>query len=35
MKKLKQIILGTSWIWLPMIGTYIAELLVNILTKVL
>lgn len=35
MKKLKQFTLGTSFIWLPITGCYIAELLVNILTEVL
>lgn len=35
MKKFKQIALGTSYLWLPLLGAYIAELLVNILTKVL
>ncbi len=35
MKKLKQFVLGTSYLWLPLLGAYIAELLVNILTKIL
>lgn len=35
MKKLKQIALGTSFMWLPILGCCIAEILVNILTKIL
>lgn len=31
MKKIKQYILGLSWIWLPIIGSYMAEMLFQII----
>ena len=31
MKKLKQFMLGTSFIWLPILGCYIANAITNII----
>lgn len=30
MKKIKEFILGTSFIWLPIVGCYIANFIINI-----
>lgn len=35
MKKLKQFLLGTSWLWLPIVGCYIAEIITNLFIKIL
>lgn len=31
MKKIKEIILGTSFIWLPIAGCYLANFIINII----
>ena len=31
MKKLKELALGTSWFWLPIVGCYIANAITNII----
>ena len=35
MKKFKEFMLGTSLIWIPMLGCYIAEAISNILINLL
>lgn len=35
MKKIKEILLGTSFIWLPIVGCYIAEMLSRIILNML
>lgn len=35
MKKIKQIIIGTSFMWLPLVGCYIAEMLSNLVLNML
>ncbi len=35
MKKIKQIILGTSFMWLPLVGSYIAEMLSNLVLNMM
>lgn len=35
MKKIKEILLGTSFVWLPILGCYIAEMLSNLVLNML
>lgn len=35
MKKIKEFLLGTSFIWLPLVGCYIAEMLSNLVLNML
>lgn len=35
MKKFRKFMLGTSFMWMPILGCYIAEMLANLLTKIL
>lgn len=33
MKKIKEILLGTSFVWLPLAGCYIANIITSLLIK--
>ena len=35
MKKIKEFLLGTSFMWLPLVGCYIAEMLSNLVLNML
>lgn len=35
MKKIKEFLLGTSFMWLPLVGCYIAEMLSRLILNIL
>lgn len=35
MKRIKEFLLGTSFMWLPLVGCYIAEMLSNLVLNIL
>lgn len=35
MKKIKEFLLGTSFMWLPLVGCYIAEMLSNLVLNMM
>lgn len=35
MKKIKEFLLGTSFMWLPIVGCYIAEMLSNLVLNMM